>query len=152
MGRRGSKPTPTALRVLRGRAPYNTREPKHPPLDAADVPDEIAANKIARAEWERIAPALVAVGQVQITDRAALIAYCVKWARWRECAAIADAEPVMIRGERGDVVHPVRRLELQTYLAFLRAAAEIGLTPSSRSRIIAGTPSVPVSKWSGVLK
>jgi P27 family predicted phage terminase small subunit len=157
MGRRGAKPQPTALRVLRGNpgkraADLNPDEPQHPPLDAAQVPDEIAGNEIARKEWQRIAPGLVACGHVRVTDRAMLIGYCLKYAHWQEQEQLAQQMPFLLKTDHTTIVHPAVKIANQTFLIVLRAAAEIGLTPSSRSRIVAQPPAAPVSKWQGALK
>ena len=155
MGRRGTKPKPTALHVLRGnpgKRDLNVHEPQHAPLDAAQLPDEIATNAIARGEWERLAPGLAACGQLTYVDRAVMIGYCTKYAHWREREALAAKEPFLIRGQRGTMVHPAIKIADAAFQIFLRAAIEIGLTPSSRSRIIAAPPKAPVSKWHGALK
>ena len=153
MGRRGTKPTPTALRVLQGkRYGYNADEPQHAALDLTELPAEIAEHPIARDEWQRVAPGLVASGQITVVERAALIGYCVKYAHWREREQLAKAEPFIVRGSRGVMVHPLVKIADAAFLIFLRAAAEIGLTPSSRSRIIAKPSSAQPSKWNGVLR
>lgn len=147
---------PTALRVLRGNPgnrEINTHEPRHAPLDARSVPNEIAKNAIARDEWKRIAPGLATCGQLTVGDRAAMIGYCLKYAHWRELEAIVAREGAIIPAENGgDKIHPAAKLANATFQLFLRAAVEIGLTPSSRSRIVAIQPAPPVSKWHGVLK
>jgi phage terminase small subunit len=83
--RRGAKPMPTALKILRGNPGHttiNTDEPTPPPL-AGDVPEELEGDDYARAEWLRIVPGLLACGQVTSADRALLVIYCHSYAEFR---------------------------------------------------------------------
>ena len=84
---RGRKPQPTALKVLRGnpgKRPLNLAEPVHAPLSET-CPEEVS-DPVARAEWDRVAPLLIARGQVTVVDRGVLMGYCVKYAQWRALA------------------------------------------------------------------
>src|SRR5262249_50272328 len=102
MGRvRGPKPTPTALRVLRGnpgRRPLNAREPKAAP---ATLTPPAWLKGLAVAEWQRIAPVLHRLGILTEVDDIALAAYCQTYARWRDSDAKIDEFGPVIKGKGG---------------------------------------------------
>lgn len=155
MGRRGPPPQPTALRVLRGnpgQRRYNPREPQHPPLAEA-CPDALT-DPVARAEWDRIAPMLITRGQVTTVDRATLMGYCLKWAQWLALEVEAATHPAIVRSPTGNPIqNPAMVLANKTFLAMMKAAGELGITPASRSRVIASEPTKGVeNKWAGILK
>lgn len=133
---RGPKPTPTALRLVRGnpgKRPLPTDEPKPRPQIPA-CPRHL--NGPARTEWKRISVELARMGLVTQLDRAALAAYCVAWGRWLQ------AENRLKR--QGAVVKTVNGNEIQNpYLAIANRAMaqmkefllEFGMTPSARTRV-----------------
>ena len=131
----GRKPRPTALKILRGnpgRMPINHREPRPDPL-SPDCPPELTA-PAAVAEWHRLVPHLIAIGMVTAADRAILVGYCALWARWLQAHELKHH-----KAEHGVFVH------------LLRAMAEIGLTPASRSRVHAAPIAGQASAWADVL-
>jgi P27 family predicted phage terminase small subunit len=140
---RGRKPVPTALKVLRGnpgQRRLNTDEPVPPALDADPMPAELTdAN--AQDEWQRIAPGLVACGQVTMADRTLLVAYCLKYGQWIQLERNAKRSPVDYRAIR---------CANQTLDLLIRTASELGITPASRTRV-SRTPVQPVSKWADAL-
>lgn len=127
---RGRKPQPTALKVLRGnpgKRPINRDEPTPPPLDRrvpADLGDD---DDEARREWRRtIAPA-IGTGQITSADRAMAVAHCLLWSTWRSQLADAALHP--------HASNPSRLGANKTFALLVRVDAELGLTPSARSRV-----------------
>lgn len=145
---RGPKRQPTALRVMRGNPGkrHRTRvDPAPGPLTDLDTPAELI-DPVSRAEWDRVAPALVACGIATKADRMALIGYCHKWAQWLRLEDAAAKEPPKSRqfGAR-------HNLAFKAYALLLRSAAELGMTPAARSKVNAvPVASAPVSKWAGL--
>ena len=136
---RGPKPQPTIVKMLRGnpgQRKLNLNEPRNVPL-TVDCPPELEGDPEAVREWTRIAPLLIQSGQVTAADRGILIAYCATWGAWRALDAKADADPA----------DTARALKL-----WIATAVEIGLTPSSRSRVTAKPAEPKASKWAGILK
>src|SRR5581483_7260694 len=91
MGRRGPPPTPTKILELRGswRAKERPGEPQPPP-GAPPMPEWLSEE--ARAEWQRMAPELEALGLLSVLDRAALAAYCQAYAELVEATALLNRE------------------------------------------------------------
>jgi P27 family predicted phage terminase small subunit len=134
---RGRKPTPTALKLLRnnpGRRPLNQAEPRHGAIDHA-VPRQLVDPEAA-AEWERVIETL-SQGHVTTVDRAVLIAYCTHWARWQALETEASKHPFIVRSPNGyPIPNPALGMANKAFSLMLKAAVELGITPSSRSRIM----------------
>jgi len=141
------KPQPVALKLLQGRGP-GTDSGGRPvknvpgferaaPLPPAWLPAE------ARAEWERVVPALDRLGILRRIDAAALTGYCMTWHRFVEASAIVQREGTICTAHDnlGNVKltrHPAL-LTAEAASKELRAwAGEFGLTPSAEHRL-AGT-------------
>lgn len=153
---RGRKPTPTALRLLRGnprKRPVNAAEPKPAALVDAAPPAWLPA--AGKREWSRVAPMLARLGVLTETDAAALAAYCEAWVTWRQATAAmrkgglvaerqTDAGPVLLTSPYVKIAHDA----MNQMRAFL---IEFGMTPSARARIHTAASDKPVSKWAGKL-
>ncbi|SLN76207.1 phage terminase small subunit P27 family [Roseisalinus antarcticus] len=120
---RGRKPTPiTAPKLKAGGVP---RCPAH--LDA-----------VVRKEWRRLARTLFDAGILTVADRAAFAAYCQSYSAWVEAVQKQRATPKLIKTPSGYVQQSPwitianKQLELMG-----RYMSELGITPTSRSRIAA---------------
>lgn len=137
---KGPKPRPSALRALdgnAGRRPLNDAEPTPPtaPADTFDTPPpELADTPVAQTEWRRLAPMLRQCRQITDADRAALLALCVEWARYLE--ARARAFPRVVLAPSGYAMpNPWLSIQTKALAACLKLWPELGLTPSSRTRV-----------------
>lgn len=156
---RGRKPKSTAQRRLEGNAGkrgFNRNEPQPPPLadpaadqvngdEAPDVdlapPAELVNIPDALAEWNRLAPMLKRIRQITEADRAALLAVCIEWARYLE--AKAKAFPRVVSSPKGyPMPNPWLSIQTKALQACMKLWPELGLTPSSRSRV--KTDAVPI--------
>jgi P27 family predicted phage terminase small subunit len=131
---------PTAWRRMegnRGKKAWNHAEPM-PPEGVPDCPEHLSDE--ARAEWHRLVDTLVSMGVITIVDRAVLAAYCQAYGRWVEAEEKLRETPLLIKTPSGYVQQSPwlgianRQMELMG-----RYMAEIGLTPASRSRVIASS-------------
>lgn len=135
----GPAPTPTALKKLKGERKdrINHDEPQ-PDIGKPDRPQLLSTE--AKREWNRIAGELARIGVLALVDRATLAAYCEAWAEWarltKETQQIVANGEQYITGANGVFyAHPTFKLRDQANSYFLKCAAELGLTPSARSRI-----------------
>jgi P27 family predicted phage terminase small subunit len=133
----GRKPKPTALRKAQGNPghrPLNHNEPK--PTGVPQCPTHLG--KVAKAEWRRIAPELIALGLLTKVDRAALAAYCSAWAQWVEAETSVQKFGAVFR-LKNDPDKPVKNPNVTIANAALdqmrKFLTEFGMTPASRSRI-----------------
>jgi P27 family predicted phage terminase small subunit len=136
---RGRKPVPTALKMLHGNPghrPLNNSEPVHDALDIA-CPNDLV-DPVAREEWDRVAPSLSERGQATMMDRATLIGYCLKYAQWKALEDEARRHPfIVLSPSKYPIPNPALGMANKVFGLMLKAAAELGITPSSRSRVTA---------------
>ena len=135
---RGRRPKPTALKILTnnpGRRPLNDREPSHATI-APSVPAALRSDRGAAAEWRRVIGTL-GKGHVTEVDRAILIAYCLKYAQWQRLELEARKVPAVVTAPSGYPIMSPRQAAADRALGLmLRAAVELGITPSARARIV----------------
>lgn len=153
---RGRKPTPTVIkRILgnRGRRPLNRQEPQHGSIDTT-TPDDLIADAFAAEEWARVIGTL-SQGHITTVDRVALSLYCLKYSQWRRLETEAAQHPFIVRSPNGyPIPNPAIGMANKVASLMLKTAAELGITPSSRSRIAiasvepkAGTPVDEFTAW-----
>jgi len=138
---RGRKPHPTRRKELEGnpgKRRLNADEPKPPPLPPDDpIPAEVLAGPAASAEeWRRLAPLLRRLRLVTEADRAALLALCLEWGRYLEAASKVAAMGMIVKAPSGyPIPNPYLSIASRALGACTKLWAELGLTPSSRSRV-----------------
>jgi P27 family predicted phage terminase small subunit len=133
---RGRKPKPTAMKLLDGnpgKRRINGAEPK-PPRSLPDCPAHLSA--VARAEWQRIAEMLNAIGLLTQVDRSTMAGYCQCYGRWVEAEEKLASTPAILRLP-SDYIQQSPWLTIANKQLELMAKymAELGLTPASRSRL-----------------
>ena len=141
---RGRKPTPTSLKLLHGNPghrPIRGDEPK-PPASQPTCPAHLSPT--AKAEWKRLAQSLNGIGLLTQADRAAFAGYCQCYGRWVEAERKLAETPVILKTPAG-YVQPspwlaIANKQLELMAKFM---AEIGLTPSARSRLSVQMPRGP---------
>ena len=139
MGKGGRKPKPTHLKLLEGnrkKEKLNKREPK-PDGDLLEPPDFLT--KEQKIGWA-YAIAHSPRGLLKKLDRSALVSYIVAEDLYRQAVVAVNKSGLVVKS-------PVKEEPMQNpYLAIvnkqaqimLRAQAELGFTPSARSRISIG--------------
>jgi P27 family predicted phage terminase small subunit len=138
MGMRGTKPKPTVLKILQGnpgRRPLNVDEPHPESLDEA-CPAELV-DPVAQAEWTRTIVPAIGTGQITAADRAMAIGHCELWAARRSQLLEGGRHAnVIAAGKHGyPMPNPALGMANRTLKLLLQVDAELGLTPSSRSRV-----------------
>ena len=94
----------------------------------------------AKKEWERLADLMNQMGILTEVDMAAFAAYCQSYARWKEAQEHIDSEGSTFETDKGyQQQTPWVGIANTNQKLMLQAASEFGLTPSSRSRIVAGS-------------
>ncbi|MBA3324479.1 MAG: phage terminase small subunit P27 family [Rhodobacteraceae bacterium] len=132
---RGRKPKPISLKLIEGnpgKRPIHGREPQ-PPQSQPSCPAHLSPS--AKAEWKRLGQSLNRIGLLTQVDRAALAANCQAYGRWVEAERKLAETPVLLKTPAG-FVQPspwlgIANKQLELMAKFM---AELGLTPSSRSR------------------
>ena len=135
----GRKPKPTAIKKLEGnpgKRKLNTKEPI-PAKGMPECPQWLLAE--AKKEWERLADLMNQMEVLTEVDMAAFAAYCQSYARWKEAQEHITSEGSTFETDKGyQQQTPWVGIANTNQKLMLQAASEFGLTPSSRSRIVAG--------------
>ena len=133
---RGRKPKPTHLKLIEGnpgKRPINGREPK-PPTDQPTCPAHLSPT--AKAEWKRLAATMNAIGLLTRIDRTVLATYCQAYGRWVEAERKLAETPPLLKTPAGYVqISPWITISNKQVELMTRLMAELGLTPSARSRL-----------------
>jgi P27 family predicted phage terminase small subunit len=139
---RGRKPTPTALKLVRGnpgKRPLNDAEPTPPATPGLECPVWLSAP--AREHWPAIAEQLRAAGLLSDIDHAALGLYCEAFARWKDANEKVVKLGAVVKSAHGyPIPSPYLQVANQAHAQLTRLLSEFGMTPSSRSRVAAKKP------------
>jgi P27 family predicted phage terminase small subunit len=139
---RGRKPKPTHLRVITGnpgKRPLNRSEPRSP-SGMPDPPAHLSPEGLQ--EWRRLAADLHRAGLLSSLDRAVFSAYCQSYARWIVAEhLLAEADGLTETTKNGYVIQrAIVAIANKAMADTVKYAAELGMTPGSRSRVTAQPP------------
>ncbi len=138
MAQRGRKPKPTAIKELEGnpgKRQLNTNEPK-PAARAPSCPKWLEPD--AKKEWRRLAKQMEQLGILTEVDMAAFAGYCQAYARWKAAEEFISKHGAIVKTPSGYWQQIPQVSIAQQYLKQMNKFCEqFGLTPASRSRIIA---------------
>lgn len=133
------KTKPTAVKKLEGnpgKRKLNSKEPV-PAKGMPACPDWLMSE--AKKEWERLAELMNQMGVLTEVDMAAFAAYCQSYARWKEAQEHITSGGSTFETDKGyQQQTPWVGIANTNQKLMLQPESEFGLTPSSRSRIIAG--------------
>lgn len=134
---RGRKPKPARLKQLAGNPggrKLNTSEPQASGLPVC--PDD-CLDDIGQREWRRVVPLLAEMGILGAVDQGVLAGYCSSYSSWvRAQRAIAKLGWHQVMKRDGAMVPlPLVRMAAQAVDQMRKLASELGMTPSSRSRL-----------------
>lgn len=132
----GRRPKPSRIKEIEGnpgKRPLNRQEPKPEP-EIPECPAHL--DDEAKAEWNRIAPELLALGILARVDRAALAAYCRCWSLWVEAENQLRKFGAVIRTSKGyPIQNPYLGIANTAIDQMRKFLTEFGMTPSSRTRV-----------------
>ena len=123
---------PIDIKKLKGTArPGRTNdfEPIYPTGNLPEPPSWLKAHGLA--EWNRIKEPLQASGVVTDMDYTALVTYCHMWGEFSQAA------------EAGESLKPSKLMMIKSY------ASALGITPVSRSKVIANNAKATGNKFNG---
>ena len=151
---RGRKPTPTALKRLRGnpgKRPLNDAEPKPDPK-APNAPEHL--NDEARKAWGWLCGTLKRLGLLAHSDLAIMALYCETWAEYIKVRREVDEFGFILTSPQtgNPFVNPLVNIEAMLKKQLLQYLSELGLSPTSRTRLHADVPQEPESDRSRFFK
>lgn len=148
----GRKPTPTALKLVKGnpgKRAINTNEPQ-PVVELPRPP--VWLSSLAKKEWRDMGARLLRVGLITDIDKPTFAAYCDSWGRWQQAEldlrVLAARDPqthgTIITTPNGALVqNPLLSIINRQRAACIAFAALFGMNPSDRTRLDVGISSPP---------
>jgi P27 family predicted phage terminase small subunit len=147
--KRGPRPIPTHLKLLRGNPghrPINPDEPKPVVPDYCPKPPPFVSGYAAE-EWARIGPELHRLGLLTLVDTAPLASYCMAYERWRIAeeiiarVAVGDhaMHGLLIKRDNSVAVNPLVVVSRKAANDMVRFASEFGLTPARAQQDLSGS-------------
>lgn len=134
----GRRPKPTQLKLITGnpgKRKLNENEPQ-PEAASSEAPEVLGA--VGKTEWSRVFPILEKCRMISALDVAALTAYCRAYERWREAEQNVEKQGAVFLTKDGyPIQNPYLHVANRAMEQMLRFLVEMGMTPSSRSRVSA---------------
>jgi P27 family predicted phage terminase small subunit len=87
-----------------------------------------------KAEWRRVLPLLLERGILSRADLSTVASYCAAFGTVQQCQEILNREGLVVEGAQGSKGHPASQIQHRAQSQMRQYAAELGLTPVSRSR------------------
>lgn len=153
---KGRPPKPQKLNSLRGdpgKRRRNQVEPE-PPHGWPEMPEHIAADPVAAAEWESVCEHLDSMSLLSTADRTAIELYCATYSRYRDADEKAK--------KYGDIhaVGPNKVLQVSPFYTVRnryledcrKMLIEFGLTPSARSRLAINAKDKTDKSWTDLMR
>lgn len=139
---RGRKPKATAIKEREGAFKKNpNRRPTNEPTVSykrPSAPPNVTADKVAHKKWKHICGLLEEMGIMSTADQELVEALCLNYSRITELEARLRKQGPSVVKVSGDVARNPDLVSLNQERSLqLKMLAELGLTPSSRSRIVA---------------
>ena len=102
--------------------------------EKVECPPELGP--VARQEWDRVAPQLVAAGRLTALDRGPLAIYCSAYAGWIEAVVAIQTYGAVMKSDSGyPMQSPYVSIAMKHADTMMRIASEFGFTPASRKRL-----------------
>lgn len=150
---RGRKPKPTSQKELAGnpgKRELNHAEPDFTKVTDIDPPDWMESR--AQDMWRHLVPELLKEKILCITDLHNVEAFCVSYDKWRMAEEAVQTHGILISTESGTVIkNPALTAANEALRQIASFGAQLGLDPSSRSRIIGGGKKNKDNPFEGLL-
>jgi len=132
---KGRKPTPTALKKLKGERPSRINE-NEPEVVGTFPSCPRFLGKEARAEFFRIKRETKFCPFITTLDRGVLINYCVAWESFTKSYAMVQKFGPFIKTKNGNIIqNPAFAGMNKAMEQMAKFSAELGFSPSSRGRV-----------------
>lgn len=141
MGKRGPRPQPTQLKIMRGnpgRRTISKQEPI-PPADGVVMPSHLG--DVASVKWEELLPLLQSVKVMTRADTEALARYCDTYEWWLATRAKLkkDGDTYPILNDKGEVKYIAQRPEVsianKLAMQLRQLESDFGLSPAARTSL-----------------
>lgn len=154
LGTRGPKAKPRALRILEGNPGRLPVPPDELAVESdlpAIMPDIVANNPRAAAEWGRVIAAMPP-GLYSALDVAALSSYALAWSLLHEAQMQLEQNGPTVWTKDGVKTNPALAMWTQATTTLLKCADRLGLNPGARARLeMPAAKETQKSKFAGLL-
>lgn len=139
MGKRGPRPTPTAIKLARGTVRAKAKPEPQPPIDGVAMP--LHLGKVAAGKWAELLPLLQGVKVMTRADVEALARYCDTYEWWLATRAKLrkDGDTYPILNDGGEVKYIAQRPEVSIAHKLSQQLRQLeqdfGLNPSARTSL-----------------
>ncbi len=137
---KGRKPLANAVKEASGafaKDPQrrNADEPK-PKLGRPRIPDAVEDDPTAKSRWHWVCDQLESMNLLAVTDQGLIAGYCLDYSMMLALWEVIKGGQVSDMDEKGRTKLKPEANQFHTYSdRILKREAELGLTPSSRSRL-----------------
>lgn len=129
----------------------NADEPKAK-LGRPDCPDAVALDAVAKKRWDWVCDQLESMNLLAVTDEGLIAGYCLDYSMMSSLWEVIKGGNVSDMDDKGRTKLKPEANQFHTYSdRLLKREAELGLTPSSRSRLRA-PQSEPEDEFTSWLK
>ena len=139
---KGRLPLPTETKKLRGTYQANKENlnaAEYDPVDTLDIPEDVAANPLAREIWQRLVEIFTAERVLTYADQDALEMLCLSWARFKQCHRQVEEEGLTVAHETkygtNVIRHPTLVTLKESQSQVERLLAHFGMTPATRRKV-----------------
>lgn len=149
MAKAGRKAKPTALKLVQGNPgnrPINKKEPEPRRIYNPDPPETL--NELEAAKWREISVKLAEARVLTELDLDALEIYCREWVALHEALNDLEDRGKLLQTRSGGVMWNPNWTQYKHSQAVCRSImAEFGMTPSTRTGIIATGDADGKDEW-----
>jgi len=132
MGKRGPKPTPTAVLKMRGSWLVNNRSGEPAASGVPNPPDWLTGESLAK--WNELVPKLVGMGTIGDVDGDVVAAYCEAWGEFVKAKKYIDEHGEIAVTDKGSVYqHPMVGIKNKAVERMGRLGAQFGWSASART-------------------
>ena len=144
MTKGGPKKKPLAIIRLHGSNHLYRRKDKGAGLkieSSVPVPP-VWLSQEAKTEWQRVTSALGKLGVLTQLDRGVLTVYCEMWEEYRIATnyivtSVGKKTQLLLKTGGGNLIqNPAVAIRHKAFQLLLRAAAELGMSPSARTSMV----------------
>ena len=137
---RGKKPIPTAIKETQGyfRKHPERRNPDEPTAERGfpDAPEHIQDDPVAFSKWEEVCNLLDEMQVLTTADKDILALFCETYSIWLKTTIHLRKHGSSRLSTKGEDIPSVEAGQVHRYAdRMLKILVELGLTPSSRSRV-----------------
>ena len=137
MTKPGTRPTPTAIKQLRGTT-TTTESDSNFPTQTLLPKAPVTLNKYGKKLWNEYGEMFMNVGLLTAGDLIALEMLCSSYGRWVKAELdVAESGEVLVSDTGGVYQNPVLSVANRAYDNLKKMLAEFGLTPAERTRVTA---------------